>query len=263
MTEKEYREHPAVSRSELWRISESPEKFRYYKDNPPKSTPALTFGQAFHKAVLLTDEFDGEFAVAPQVDRRTKDGKTAWAAFEQSAEGKTVISADDWETIAAMRDKLFSDEYSRRLLSGEHEKEFFWTDDLTSEPCKCRADALCEAGGINIIADVKTAADARTEPFTRKAFTYGYHMQAAMYLEGVKAVTGKDCEFVFIVIEKEPPYAVNIIKADKNVIERGYNEFRRLLGIYHECKESGDWYGYLGKLNIINTLSVPSWLAGE
>ena len=49
MTEKEYREHPAVSRSELWRISESPEKFKFYRDNPQEPTPTLIFGQLFHR----------------------------------------------------------------------------------------------------------------------------------------------------------------------------------------------------------------------
>ena len=34
MTEKEYRSHPAISRSELWKIRESPEKFKYLKENP-------------------------------------------------------------------------------------------------------------------------------------------------------------------------------------------------------------------------------------
>lgn len=34
MTEREYRAHPAISRSQLWKLRESPEKFRYYEDNP-------------------------------------------------------------------------------------------------------------------------------------------------------------------------------------------------------------------------------------
>ena len=32
MTEKEYRQHPAISRSELWHIRESPEKFKWYRE---------------------------------------------------------------------------------------------------------------------------------------------------------------------------------------------------------------------------------------
>ena len=52
MTEKEYREHPAISRSELWKLMESPQKFKWEKEHPETPTPALIFGQAFHKLVL-------------------------------------------------------------------------------------------------------------------------------------------------------------------------------------------------------------------
>ena len=72
MTEKEYRSHPSVSRSELWRlITESPEKFIYNRENPQPPTNALIFGQAFHMAVLQPEIYDDNFVVAPSVDRRT------------------------------------------------------------------------------------------------------------------------------------------------------------------------------------------------
>ena len=39
MTEKEYRRHPAISRSELWHIRESPEKFKWYREHPEQPSP--------------------------------------------------------------------------------------------------------------------------------------------------------------------------------------------------------------------------------
>ena len=75
MTEREHRNHPAVSRSELWRIHESPQKFKYFKDHPEEPTPTLLFGQVFHKLVLEPDTFGEEFAVCPDADRRTREGK--------------------------------------------------------------------------------------------------------------------------------------------------------------------------------------------
>ena len=81
MTEKEYRQHPAISRSELWHIRESPQKFKYYKENPPEPTPSLLFGQVFHKMLLEPVTFDDEFVVAPEVNRRTKDGKQMLEAY--------------------------------------------------------------------------------------------------------------------------------------------------------------------------------------
>ena len=54
MTEKEYREYPAISRSELFKISESPEKFKYYQEHPEEPTPSLIFGQLFHRLFRMS-----------------------------------------------------------------------------------------------------------------------------------------------------------------------------------------------------------------
>ena len=44
MTELEYRSHPAISRSELWKMHESPEKFKWYKEHPVEPTSELLSG---------------------------------------------------------------------------------------------------------------------------------------------------------------------------------------------------------------------------
>lgn len=263
MTEKEYRQHPAISRSQLFKLRESPEKFQYYMEHPEPATPALVFGQLLHAMVLQPDTVDRDFAVAPICDRRTTVGKKLWAEFEEQAESKTVVTADMIEQAVAMRDKLMSNDYVRQLLDGEREKPFFWVDELTQEECKCRVDCLTSINGMDIIVDIKTAESADTDTFMRHAIKYGYNLQAAMYGEGVRANTGKEHAFVFIVIEKKPPYAINILQADKAFVLHGFDLFRELIGMYHECKQSGNWWGYLGKHNIINNLPLPAYLAKE
>ena len=263
MTEKEYRARPAVSRSELFKISESPEKFKYYKDHPEDPTPALLFGQLFHAMALQPDTVFEQFAIAPNVDRRTKAGKEAFAEFEMQSQDKTVVTFDMVEQAAAMCDALNRNEFVKKLFNGARETPFFWTDDMTGEECKCRTDVLTEVGDNLIIVDLKTADSAETEAFIRAAIKYGYDFQAAMYSDGVKSNTGRDPLFVFVVIEKKPPYSINILQADKLLIRRGYDLFREYIGIYHDCKTTGNWYGYLGKYNQINNLPLPAWLAKE
>ena len=75
---KEYREREGVSSTDLKKIAKSPAHFRYWKDHPQEDTPSLLFGRAAHKYMLEKDEFKTEFAVAPNVDRRTKEGKELW-----------------------------------------------------------------------------------------------------------------------------------------------------------------------------------------
>ena len=263
MTEQEYRKHPAVSRSELFKISESPEKFKYYQEHPEEPTPALIFGQLFHAMALTPKAAWEQFAVMPNVDRRTKAGKEAFAEFEVQAEGKTIVSADMVEQATAMCEALNRNEFVKKLLKGEKEKPFFWVDDITNEQCKCRVDCLSEVGENLIIVDLKSTDNAETEAFMRSAIKYGYDLQSAMYSDGVKANTGKEPLFVFIAIEKKPPYAINILQADKLLVRRGYDLFRELIGIYHDCKHTDNWYGYLGKFNQINNLVLPSYLAKE
>ena len=271
MTEKEYRQHPAISRSELWKIKESPEKFKYYKENPEEPTPSLVFGQLFHKLALQPESFDDEFAVMPNVDRRTKEGKALWNEFENETIGKTRITATDYLKATEMCNILTQHPikevriYIKKLLSGDKEKSFFWKDELTGEDCKCCVDCVSKVGETNIIVDLKSVSKpkAKKEEFERIAIDYGYDFQSGMYLEGVQKCTGKNYTFVFIVVEKEPPYAVNILQADKLFVKRGYDIFRELIGIYHDCKINDNWYGYLGKFNMINNLALPAWLAKE
>lgn len=263
MTEQEYRSHPAISRSELFKIKESPEKFRYYKDNPEPPTPSLIFGQFFHAMALQPETVCEQFAAAPNVDRRTKAGKEAYAEFEQQSQSKTVVTADMVEIATEMCKALYANDAARKLLDGDKEVPFFWVDELTGEECKCRADVIVTIGDLNIIVDLKSAENASTEAFTKDAVKYGYDFQSAMYKEGVEKNTGKNYIFVFIVVEKKPPYAVNILQADELFIRRGYDVFRELIGIYHDCNVTGNWYGYLGKFNQINSLALPAWLAKE
>lgn len=263
MTEKEYRQHEGISRSALWKLRESPEKAKYAWEHPEPPTPALLFGQAVHKLILEPDTFDDEFAVAPNVDRRTKDGKTAYNAFCESLGDRSVITPDQYQTAVEMRNAAISAPFVAKLLQGEHEKPMLWVDELTGETCKIRIDVLNTSTSTPIIVDYKSTEDASTEGFMRSALKYGYDLQSAMYSEGFEKVTGIKPLFVFIAQEKKPPYSVNILQADKLFLQRGYEIYRELLGIFHDCRESGVYWGYLGKFNVINNLALPSWAAKE
>lgn len=265
MTEAEYRSHPAISRSELWKMNDSPEKFLFNKENKEDATPALIFGQAVHALLLQPETFDSEFAVAPSVDRRTKDGKTAYAAFQAQAAGKTVLTQEDYNTALAMVEAARKVPIVGQLLDGgEHEMSYFWTDEDTGVECKARLDCTINFGDDLYVIDYKTTADASTDAFIRSVLKYGYDFQGAMYCEAVQKGAGvKPSGFILIAQEKEPPYSVNIFILTAELIEHGYDTFRRLLGTYKLCKETGNWFGYMGPDCIINELALPKWAKSE
>ena len=242
-------------------MNESPEKFKWFKDNPPEPTKALLFGQVVHKMLLDPDTFDQDFAVAPAVNRTTKVGKQMWADFLDHAAGKTVVPQDMVTQAAEMVVMARQNVTVCDLLDGVHEQEFFWTDEDTGEECKCRVDCLTYVNGVPTIIDYKTAASAATHSFNRELFRYGYHFQAGMYTDGVMKAMGltERPQFIFIVQEKKLPYAVNIVTVTDEVMLNGVDKFRELIGLYHECKTLGIWPGYMGFLNEPNEAYLLEW----
>lgn len=263
MTEKEYRSHPAISRSELWRMNESPEKFKWFKDHPLEPTPSLLFGQAVHKLLLQPESFREEFAVAPVADRRTKAGRELYDEFSATVGERTVVSRDDYDKALEMVTAVRLNPLAVKLFAGQKEVPFFWTDEDTGEQCKCRLDCLTEIDGQYFIVDYKSTCNAQTEIFSNKdVFKFGYFFQAAMYSEGVMQSLNltERPRFVFIAQEKTPPYSVNVISVPDNVMLAGLDKYRELLGIYHECLTLDLWFGYNGAMNEMNEVSTPGWL---
>lgn len=245
---------PGIRRSDLWKIHRSPYHFRYEMDHTTKKTPALIFGAAAHKLILEADTFMDEYAVSPVVDRRTREGKAVWAEFVEKckAEHLEVVSADDYLMIKDMNAAIDAHPIARRLLSGRHEQIFTWTDTKTGERCKIRTDCLTEYRGRQIIVDYKTTDSCEDGAFERSCRKYGYKFQAGMYHEGVFQNTLEDRDFVFVVQEKNEPYAVRCYYCAPEFVKEGYDQFRELIGIYHDCKERDYWPGYEGMVGDID-----------
>ena len=268
MTEQEYNKAEGVRRSDLWRIRRSPAHFKYAVENPSEPTAAMLFGTAVHMAVLEPERFKKEYIVA-EFDARTKEGKALKQQYLD--EGKILLTREQGEQIDGIANAIQKNQYARRLLDGIHETSHFWEDPETEEICKCRTDCETDIGDTHYIVDLKTCVNAETEEFTRDAVKFGYFMQAAMYTEGVRCTTGKDSVFVFVAVEKEAPYAVNVLQCGEEEIRLGMNGdrrgknpgYRQLLDLYHECKEKDEWPGYEGFDNHINEITLPRWLKDD
>ena len=258
MTIKEYHAHPALSRSRLWALHDSPEKFKYLEEHPPEITPTLRLGAAFHKYALEPETFDDEYAVSPVFDRRTREGKAGWEVFVHDTMGKTIISQDEFETIFGMRNSLMANPTAKTLVEKSmKEQSFFWTEAETGIELKCRPDILLPELGI--IADLKSCVSADTESFSKECLRLGYDVQAAMYTEGVKETHPGEYAFMFIAVEKNPPYSVNVTEMDPAFVDYGRIRYKALLSVYAECARTGNWYGLNGAENVINRLELPKW----
>ena len=257
MTEKEYRENPAVNKSTLWEIRKSPAHYKWAVENPSEDTPALKMGRAIHMAVLQPEEFPDTYAVMPDgIDRRTKEGKAAWAAWCEENDGKEVLTKEELDTCMTVAKSVLNNS-NDMLLWCQTEVPLFWDDPRTGIRCKCRVDAMKETDDKFIVIDLKTTTDASTDAFTRDAVRYGYAVQAAHYINGIEANKlnhGKPIEWWFIAAEKKGPYAVNLIRADDGFIEDGQFKLMGLMDKLDDCMRVDEYPGYG-----TNTITMPAW----
>ena len=246
ISNKDYRNRPGISSSELKKIMQSPAHYRYWKDNPQeKDTPALLLGRAAHKYVLETYDFYNEFAVAPNGDRRTKEGKAIWEHFVAESEGKDVITQEQFEQIDAMRTAAYATPFVSKLLSGEKELSFWGVDEETGLEIKARPDCIAEWNGNNILVDYKTAQDVENKKFCSDSIKFGYDLQLAFYLDILRQNTGKDYIVAIIAQEKTAPYVTNVFQLSENYLEGGRTLYKEKLRVYKDCEETGNWYGYM------------------
>jgi hypothetical protein len=260
-----YHAHPAVSKSHLDLIARSPLHYwaRYLDPDRVASepTPAMRLGTALHTYVLELSRWDEQIAVAPgDINRRTKEGREQWAAFEAAAKRKTVITADDAAQVQAMSRAVFRHPAAAMLLGlpGKAETTHMWTDASTGLQCKCRPDWLTDDG--SIVVDLKTTKDASPRGFKQSVVNFGYYKQAAWYLEGLQQATGRrPDQFIFICVESTAPYAVAVYAADAEMIERGHDQAMRDLAKLAVCRAADHWPSYSEQ---IETLSLPAWMMG-
>ena len=256
MTEQEYRAAGGINKSTLWEMRKSPAHYKYLLEHPTEDTAALHFGRALHSAVLTPTAFKRDFRKAPDVDKRTKAGRETYTAWKASLpDGVEEISTEDAQTIKDMVKAIRGNAVAMKLLKGtRREKPLFWTDSGTGLLCKCRIDALSSSTAV----DLKTTTDASSRAFQRDALKYGYHLQAAHYLNGIEAVTGNKPDWYFIAVEKSAPYAVHVFKATDQFIEYGDYMRDELLEAVKRCTESGEWSGYAA-----DNLDAPEWAIEE
>lgn len=97
MSNEDYHSSPGISKSGLDLVSKCPAlyKARYIDGVDQDETPAMRIGSAAHAMILQPDEFPRLFAVRPQVDGRTKEGKAIITRFAAEHQDKTVLTQDE------------------------------------------------------------------------------------------------------------------------------------------------------------------------
>jgi exodeoxyribonuclease VIII len=234
-----------LSASALKAFAKSPNHYIQYVMGATETTPAMTFGSAFHCYVLEPEEFNKRYAVSPLCDRRTKEGKMLYAKFVEASEGLEVLTAQDYALILEMDKAISEHKPAFKLLGSCNQFEQLKDGKIADVNFKGIADGM----GDGFIVDLKTCQDASPEAFERTAYNSFYHEQAAAYME----LFGAD-RFYWIAIEKNPPYNVAVYMQSQEAFFKAQHRLKSLIQQWDEW--DGKPMSYSDNVFMLN---LPKW----
>jgi exodeoxyribonuclease VIII len=219
-------------------------------------TDALNIGSAFHVAVLEPDLYKHKVLVLPDLDMRSsKNRDLRDRIIADDGEGKVHLKAAHEPLIEAMAKSVRQHPAARKLLArGRPEVTAYWTDPETGLRGKSRADWLSDLDGVFV--DLKSALSAAPGEFARAAANNRYHVQDAYYSRAFEENGIHIEHFVFIVVEKEPPYVTSCFQLDVTARLKGEELYMDELRRMAECRAKNHWPGYGD--GVID-LSLPGW----
>jgi hypothetical protein len=214
-------------------------------------------GTACHQLVL---ENKDDIVVISADSFRGKEAKALRdLAYEA---GKVPLLTHQYEAALEMAEALkghlsrFTDRAP--FIDGKPEQSIIWREgDLWF---KARTDWL--QNDFAYVDDYKTtASSAEPESFARRMlFQMRYDIQAAFYTRGIKALTGVDPDFRFIVQETEAPYAVSVLALDPAAEVLAEKQVQLAIDRWSHCLSTGEWPYYPEQTCFV---SPPPWLEAQ
>jgi len=241
--------------SELKEMKRSPAHYRHRKLQPREDTDALKLGRAVHLAAFEPERFRHRYVVWDMGTRRGKD----WDSFKRRAEGNQQEILTDVQHAKALAIGQAVRTFPPAvpyLSGGQGELTVLWTAKGIpggDVPMKSRIDWRSDA---KPILDLKTTRDASPDAFDRLAWGYDYHVQGAIYVDGIEAVTGERPPYLIIPIESEPPHVATLRLVTEFQLQMGRRTYRELLAKLVHCRNTGHWPGYSDE---IVDLQIPTW----
>jgi hypothetical protein len=257
LPEADYFAAPGVSNSLLRQMRLSPAHARAYLDRQLEAeTEAQRLGKLIHRGILEPARL-AKVPVRPAgMDFRSKDGK-AWRDANPG-----FVTADEMTLIRGIVASVYAHPAATEILTAPEaktEQSLFAVDEETGLALKGRLDWLTP--GYPIV-DIKSTRCSSPElhGFVREIAYLRYHVQAAFYTDLCARLKIPVTGFLFLAIEKEPPYASTLIQLDDMSINKGRDEYRRLLRLYKDCQDRNAWPAYSDR---IEPVTLPMWALSE
>lgn len=183
------------------------------------------------------------------------------AQHNEGLKGKHLIPAVDYKNMLQMLRSVNMHHTAGDLLHrASVEQSFFWHDH-NGVLRKCRTDAITFDG--QWIVDLKTTLDVSEHAFGQTIAQRRYHVQAAWYLDILRALYGSDAPkgFAFVAAQKTRPFDVAVHVLTEDQIEHGRLLYQRDLALLLDCQKNDYWPGVDGGRVI--TARLPNWANRE
>lgn len=257
MPDEVYHSRPELSSTGARLLLESPAEFKYRQDHPQPGKRDYDIGHAAHSKVLgVGSGVIGypEEHLTPSGNVSTKAATVAWAE-EQRAAGLVPVSPADVAAVDAMAEAVLSHPKAREILELDGHREVSVFNEVDGVPTRARLDVL--AGDVG--ADLKTTRKkAHAEGFSRESGELKYFVQETWYRDALSAEGIELSRFVFIAVEKTPPYLVGVNEHDIIFREMGKTAASEARARYRHGVENNDWPGYSEEIELA---SPPAWMA--
>jgi len=255
----DYHSHPAASASKLKAlISGTPRdywaKFVDPDREPFAPTDAMRQGSLVDCLITEPEQYEKRYLVAPQCDRRTKEGKAIWAEFQAEAGQREVITRDWEDNALRVVEALMRDPDAAPLIrGGEGQDPHFWLDEDCDIDCRYKPDIEHPKKGLLI--DLKKSRSANPRMFAAQSYSLAYDLQMAHYSLGFKSRYGKLPEqIILIAYEWQWPHNTSVNILSENLIEEGHRRREEAIVTLKRCWESGIWPSW-GAVE----MDVPRW----
>jgi hypothetical protein len=229
---QDYRMSNGLSKHEFDNFLVAPSYYIWKKTKEWKPSREMVIGTCVHSLAI---EGRTDYAVGPSVDKRTKAGKDEWASFCEENIGKEIITPEEEKRILGAAGK------AAQLLEAakiEHvEASMYW--ERKGVMCKGRPDIIGTLDGLPAIIDLKTTSD--FNKFDQKFWSFGYDIQAAWYRRGLVEITGRECDFWFLVVDTEEPHFGQWVLLSGEAMDKADEKIDEELERFLECSETGEW----------------------
>jgi len=233
-----------LSYSALKMFAKSPNHYLAYTRREFKPSPAMQLGSLVHILVLEEDKLAERYAISPEVNKRTKAGKEAYAKFVEEAGEKEVVLESQVQEAQVIADVIKKHPIAKQVPASATEFEYEVKGEINGFPFLGYADILSK----NYIYDLKTCQDASPNKFQRDAASLQYHLQGAIYRELL------GLPFRWIAVETSDPFNVQVYEQDEESYKRERDRLYQLVESFKEW--DGEPREYSDK---VLTLTLPPW----